>query len=123
MTDDLERVTIIINGKVITNGGVTLDGDGHTLTGGEIGDLNPTDYGVRVTSLQGVTVKNLNIEGYTIGIAFEKSSDGIITENSLTGNGYGIQLSGASSNTAAATSGRIARSCSRFVGSVTCGSE
>jgi len=72
----------------ITAGGITLDGNGHTITGSD------SLWGVNVRQYaSGVTVKNLNISGFTIGI-YVSGSDTLVINNTLTNMSWaGIEVS------------------------------
>jgi len=62
----------------ITAGGITLDGNGHTITGSD------SLWGVNVRNYaSGTTVKNLNISGFSTGI-YVTSSDILVINNTLT---------------------------------------
>jgi parallel beta-helix repeat protein len=69
----------IYDSIVIQRSGITLDGDGYTVegTGGGIGV-----YG---TSLSDVTVKNLYVQTFNIGIRFDYTSYSTIMMNMITG--------------------------------------
>ncbi|UCG56935.1 MAG: right-handed parallel beta-helix repeat-containing protein [Phycisphaerales bacterium] len=66
---------------------ITLDGNGHTLTGGGDG------YGVYLSYRTGVTIKNLNVQDFTLGIYLYYSNGNTVNGNVLTNNNYGIRLS------------------------------
>jgi len=72
----------------ITAGGITLDGNGHTITGSDsLWGVNVRQYAT------GVTVKNLNISGFTIGI-YVSGSDTLVIHNTLTNMSWaGIEVS------------------------------
>lgn len=69
----------------IMGDGITLDGAGHTVTadGGT---------GVCFYYKQYVTIKNLNVTGCGYGISLQNSSKNILTDNTVSGNEYGITL-------------------------------
>ena len=72
----------------ITRGGITLDGNGHTITGSD------SLYGVNVrTYATGATVKNLNISGFGTGI-YVTASDVHVIGNTVANIGWaGIRAS------------------------------
>jgi len=62
----------------ITAGGITLDGNGHTITGSDsLWGVNVRQYAT------GVTVKNMNISGFSTGI-YVTSSDTHVINNTIT---------------------------------------
>lgn len=99
--------------------GITLDGNGHTITG----DVTNIDRGVSIDGKTGTTIKNLTVKSFNNGIlitnfgndntvtsntVLDSGSAGIsvffstgntITGNTVTGNGFGILLFTANSNT------------------------
>jgi len=82
------------DGFHIDDNNVTLDGGGHTLTGGLSGD------GVYLYGRTGVNVRNLNITGFSIGVYLGGESSGnIIDGNNTSGAAMGIFLSHANGNT------------------------
>ncbi|MBI5869668.1 MAG: right-handed parallel beta-helix repeat-containing protein [Actinobacteria bacterium] len=94
--------------------GLTLDGAGYTITGNGLGN------GVTVGSFRGVTVRNIHIFGYSLGITaasapgatvlgnevmncatgiyMNGSIDALISTNTLTSNGHGVNLGYGSEN-------------------------
>jgi parallel beta-helix repeat protein len=66
---------------------LTLDGAGHTVTGPGSGN------GVYFRGRTGVTIKNLNVQGFARGIHLRYSSDYTLTDNTASNNDYGISLS------------------------------
>ncbi|MEM4222265.1 MAG: NosD domain-containing protein, partial [archaeon] len=75
---------------------VIFNGNGHWVnrTGGS-GDA----YGIYVYSAENVTIKNVNVANWTIGISFYFSSNNIITNNTANLNLIGIYLLFSSNNT------------------------
>lgn len=68
---------------------VVLDGQGYTINGGGA----PSSYGILIVSSNNVTLKNLNISGYSYGIRGESPTNVRIENNTISGNsGYGIYL-------------------------------
>jgi parallel beta-helix repeat protein len=79
----------------ITSNGIILDGAGHTLTGGG------TFIGVFAVNVDGVTITNLNVNHFFSGIEIYGGGNGIIRDNTATGNSEGITLLGAPSDATA----------------------
>ena len=75
--------------------GVTLDGNGHTLSGSSEYD----SYGVNVYEAGSVTVKNLHIKDSYYGISFYGSSFGTAENNTIESHGDGIYFSSSPSGT------------------------
>ena len=89
---DSKRCTLKgdLKGKAIriAGDGITLDGAGHTLTGGS-GD----GYGVLVDQQAGVTITNLTIRGFQAGIELLHSYESTVTKNTVSGSTrVGIEL-------------------------------
>ena len=77
----------------IAEGNLTLDGDGHTITGSGGG------YGVYLYQRSNVTVKNCVFSKFSIGIFLFIGSSNTLTNNITNDNSYGIFLNSGSSNT------------------------
>jgi parallel beta-helix repeat protein len=97
----------------IGSNGVTLDGNGHTLTGYDtgVGVLLPYQR-------MGITIKNLTIAKFSYGIYLNSSNNNTITNNTVSNNdGNGIFLTRFSNNNALtgniASNNRIGISLSR----------
>jgi len=73
---------------------LTLDGAGHTVTGP--GYEQSTGYGVCLPRRRGVTVKNVNVRGFVVGIYLYESSGNTLRNNSTSNNFRGIGLAGTS---------------------------
>ena len=65
---------------VIQKSGITLDGNGYTL------QADGTSIGISLTSITGVTIKNLKIIKFAYGIYSYDSNTNTITENTITNN-------------------------------------
>ncbi len=81
----------------ITAGNVIFDGNGHTIDGA--GALN--SYGVYVygsTTLRNVTIKNLTVTDWDVGIKFINIENGRIENSTALGNWHGISLSSSNNN-------------------------
>ena len=96
MTTDLTSQNYL-NVIEIVNNGVTLDGNGHTITG----HGNYAGTGVYLSGRSGVTIKNLNINnfGYNYGISLSNSNNNYLTGINASNNGYGIYLDSSNNNT------------------------
>lgn len=78
----------------INSNGITLDGNSHVLKG------EGAEVGIHVSEKVGVTIKNVNVEQFAIGIYLDHSNSNIITNNTANGNTkYGIYLFYSSTNT------------------------
>jgi len=78
---------------VVEKDNVMIDGAGHTLQG------TGNETGIQITSGENMTIKNLNIKLFGIGIALEDSSKCTIVGNNMVYNNWGIKLYNASGNT------------------------
>lgn len=79
---------------IITADGITLNGNGHTVSG------DGTGYGVLLDHRTGVTIKNLKVKNFDRGIYLYFSNDTIVTGNTFSNNEwYGIDLDRSSENT------------------------
>ena len=95
--DSITKTCVLTNdltGAIqIYGNGLTLDGAGHTIKGIGYGT------GVYVHERVGVTIKNLNVKNFKIGIFLYSSSGNIITDNIVNENNwYGIYLDSSSNN-------------------------
>jgi parallel beta-helix repeat protein len=77
---------------VIAADNVVLDGKGHVLQG------DGTGNGVEINGRSGVVVKNLTIEGFSIGISLYQTSASQIEKNTLLTNNRGIRSFDSSQN-------------------------
>lgn len=80
----------------IKNDGITLDGNGHTVT------ITGWGFGVYIHSRTGVTIKNLNVQNniqyFGNGIYLYYSNNNTLTNNTVSNNYTGIALDWHSSN-------------------------
>jgi len=76
----------------ITADGITLEGNGHKITG------NGTGNAVDLTSVTGVTVHNLDISNFHSGIYFDGSSANTVTDNIFSNITYAVNFLFASTN-------------------------
>ncbi|MGC1708974.1 MAG: right-handed parallel beta-helix repeat-containing protein [Nitrosotalea sp.] len=82
------------DGIKIHNNGITLDGNGHTMNG------TSQLYGVIISGLNGVTIKNVIIANFSVGIYVESGKSNTITKNSISNSTQsGILLNQTSQNT------------------------
>jgi parallel beta-helix repeat protein len=70
------------NGIIVERNGITLDGADHKLTG----ISQQSQKGIILNNVQQVTVKNLRIESFDVGIMFWNSSHTTIIENTILNN-------------------------------------
>ncbi|KCZ73370.1 parallel beta-helix repeat (two copies) [Candidatus Methanoperedens nitroreducens] len=80
-------------GIQIDSNDITLDGNGHTLTGSNTGS------GVYLYRRTGITIRNLNVKGFSHGIYLYSSSNNTLSGNSASNNNRGISLYSSSNNT------------------------
>jgi parallel beta-helix repeat protein len=73
---------------------LTLDGAGYTVTG-----PGSSGYGIYLNERTSVTIKNINVRGFSWGIALNYSNNNTLTENISSNNVGGILLSSSNSNT------------------------
>jgi len=73
-------------------GDVTINCQGNSITGNGSGD------GIYLTNVQNVVVENCRIYNFTNGIDVYNSSDNNVSENNLTTNTFGIQLTNSTYN-------------------------
>ncbi|MBL7068286.1 MAG: right-handed parallel beta-helix repeat-containing protein [Candidatus Omnitrophica bacterium] len=87
LTADLDQ------GVQIDTDNVTLEGNGHTITGTGSGN------GVYLWMKTGVTIKNLNVTQFSNGISLQDCNSCILEGNNVSSNNDGIQLYRSPSNT------------------------
>lgn len=74
----------------ISADGITLDGNGHTITRNSSGFW---EYGVYLQNRSGVTIKNLTVKGFSWGIWLYRCNNSTLTENAVSSSrNYGIYL-------------------------------
>jgi len=86
---------------IITADGITLDGNGHKIIGDGSGNLGDQagDIGVDLVSVTGVTVQNMDISFFRVGIFLDNSNGNTITNNFIHQiSKYGVGLDSASNN-------------------------
>lgn len=92
LTDDIYDSIMVERSNII------IDGAGFTLQGSGISDPNYT--GLTLLHVNNVTLKELKIKRFYIGVYLTSSSNNTITHNVVTDNGkVGVQLSESSGNT------------------------
>lgn len=72
---------------IIAADGITLDGNGHSVTG------NNSGIGVSLANRSDVTIKNLKVKNFTTGISLTYSDNNTLTHNTISNNSAGIGLS------------------------------
>ncbi len=82
------------NGIQIVDSGITLDGNGHTITGSDA-----FTSGGSMSAKTGVTIKNLKIVNFCYGVYLSASSGNNIYRNNISGNKYGVYMINSASNT------------------------
>jgi parallel beta-helix repeat protein len=80
---------------VIQRSNIIFDGNGYTI----IDLINGNLVGFNLTSVNNVTIKNVNIVGFGYGIYLQSSTLNIISENNITFNEGNIYLGNSSNNT------------------------
>jgi parallel beta-helix repeat protein len=74
------------DGIVIERSSIEIDGNGHTIQGSYGGS------GVNLTSVNEVTIRNINVQDFYYGILIVSASQTTISGNKLTANNIGIVL-------------------------------
>jgi len=74
----------------INANGITLDGQGFSIDGDDVGE----DYGVLAIGRSGLTIKNLGASDFLVGIYLITGSNSLISASTATSNSIGIRLSG-----------------------------
>jgi len=77
---------------LINSDGITLEGNGHKITG------DGTGSGVDVISVTGVTVQNLDISNFVNGVYLVGSDLSTVTNNIISDTTYGVNLASVSTN-------------------------
>ncbi|MFP9192821.1 right-handed parallel beta-helix repeat-containing protein, partial [Natrialbaceae archaeon A-CW1-1] len=94
LTGDLEGDATCLE---ITADDVVLDGMGHTVQGEDLDD-DGTNYGIVVDDADGVTVSNVVISGWDVGLYYNEASDGVISDVITENNGAGFNLRASNDN-------------------------
>jgi parallel beta-helix repeat protein len=82
-------------GITVERDNVTIDGNQYTVQGPDYEIL----YGIDLTGRSNVTIKNMNIKGFSYGIWLNSSSNNNVSGNNITANNYdGIDLHSSSYN-------------------------
>ncbi|MFP8958604.1 right-handed parallel beta-helix repeat-containing protein [Natrialbaceae archaeon A-CW3] len=90
LTGDIEGDATCLE---ITADDVVLDGMGHTVQGED-----PNDNGIVVDDADGVTVRNVVISGWDVGLYFNEASNGAVTNVVTEHNGAGFNLRASNDN-------------------------
>jgi len=80
------------HGIVVYRSNIVIDGNGHALRGSGIG------YGLHLSGVNNVTLKNTNIEGFSQGILFDSASYNLIYKNKITNCRWGVRNFAGSNN-------------------------
>ena len=78
------NITSDADGIVVERDDIVVDGAGYTVTGS--GSVN----GITLTDRNNVTVGNMTIKNFYIGINLDSSSNNVLSGNNVTNNSYGI---------------------------------
>jgi len=81
------------NGIVIERGNMVIDGNGYTIQGS-----GTVSYGILLSGIHNVTIIDVDIKDFYVGIFLNSSSNNVLSGNSITDNGYGIGLHYSSDN-------------------------
>ena len=87
------------NGLEIKEGGLTLDGAGHSVTSTIPNIPNPDTNGIMLSVIDGVTVKNVTVSGFVIGIRLSASHGNTLMYTTTVNNFHGIWLDSSDYNT------------------------
>jgi parallel beta-helix repeat protein len=96
LTDNIDSAGL---GIVIERNNMTLDGAGYTLSVA----FNPLGVvisnGISLSRISNVTIKNIEINGFWLGVSLESSTKCSISGNNITNNWFGgVELSSSSNN-------------------------
>jgi parallel beta-helix repeat protein len=83
------------NGLIVAEDDITIDLNGHTITGNQTNDLAETEYGVGTTSgfpHTNIRIVNGTVTGFEAGVHFAGGSGLTVKNMRSTGNGEGIQI-------------------------------
>ncbi|MBN1981789.1 MAG: right-handed parallel beta-helix repeat-containing protein [Chitinivibrionales bacterium] len=78
------------DGFVVEDDGVTIDGNGHRISGTDSGSVIP--FGVDISDYSSVTIKNLHINGFGEGVRVSRSTNGRILNSHFIDCGIGIYM-------------------------------
>jgi parallel beta-helix repeat protein len=87
------NITSDADGIVVERSNIIIGGNGYTLQGSGSGN------GFTLSSVSNVTIKDMKIKAFILGILLDGSSNNNITRNNIANNSYGISLYEASNNT------------------------
>jgi parallel beta-helix repeat protein len=97
----VDRTTYTLTSDVADNiivqkNDIIIDGNGHNLNGFNVS----TTYGITLNAVKNVTIQNMHITGYSVGVLIEYSNQTIVTKSSIkSAYGYGIWLLGSNNST------------------------
>jgi parallel beta-helix repeat protein len=84
---------------VIGADGITLNCDGHTISGITTAPATPLmNNGITINGRNGVSILNCNVTNFYIGVQLASSNGTFLNGNTATGNGYGFFLSSSNLN-------------------------
>jgi parallel beta-helix repeat protein len=84
------NITSDADGIVVERSNITIDGNGRTLEGN--GDTS--SIGILLSNLDNVTVRNISISGFGIGVSiYTMASNNIVSGNDITNSDLGIYVS------------------------------
>ncbi|HXX88113.1 MAG TPA: NosD domain-containing protein, partial [Candidatus Acidoferrum sp.] len=81
------------DGIVVERSNIVIDGNGYTVQGSNSGS------GLSLTTINNVTIENINIRDFQNGIILGSSSNNTVSSNTASANIYGVWLDSSSNNT------------------------
>jgi parallel beta-helix repeat protein len=95
----VDNVTYTLTGDindsiVVERDNVLLDGAGYILQGAGVDESR----GIHLDGRDNVTIKNMEIKGFSYGIWINSSSNNVMSGNNITDNGYGAYVENSSNN-------------------------
>ena len=91
-----DNITSSGDGIVVERNNIIIDGNGYTLQC--TGDFTFALKGIHLSGRSNVTIKNINIQNFTVGIRLDYSSNITINSSNIINNGEGIHLYKSSKN-------------------------
>jgi len=83
-----DNITSYSDGIVVERDNIIIDGEGHMLQG------NGSGWGIDLYGVKCVTVKNIDVNGFYIGVILGETYN-VISESDITNNYFGVSLGGA----------------------------
>ncbi len=80
-------------GIVLGASGITLDCQGHTISGGG------NNVGISAQNLQNIVIKNCVVQNFTVGVQLGFTNQSLLSNNTAVNNTFGFGLSSSSNNT------------------------